>query len=489
MESVKSLIKEVKAGNRRALARAITLVESTRTDHRDQALLLMDELLEKNSHSIRIGLTGTPGVGKSTFIESFGMMLIKQGFKVAVLAVDPTSKLSGGSILGDKTRMELLSREPAAFIRPSPSQEYQGGVAPKTREAIALCEAANFDLIIVETVGVGQSEVMVSEMTDIFLLLMAPGGGDELQGVKRGIMEIADLILVNKADGELKSTALRTCADYAGALRLLRKRQIDPDDFPKALTLSSLEATGLDKVWREINLLKDYRAKTGIWIDQRRNQSLDWFESELKKRMIQKFEKDSKFLELKSIFQKEVWDEKRKDVLTSCDSIYNSLKEVSNPNVPDSFVKKEDLKEIFESIKDFYDEKHGGFGEAPKFPSPQNMIFLSKFYKLFDQKDAMRMVEQTLTSMRLGGIFDHIGFGFHRYSTDIKWQVPHFEKMLYDQAMILESFAEAYSLSSKDLFRETAEEIYTYVNEVLRSKEGAFFSAEDANSYILFGVL
>ena len=310
MESIKSLIKEVKAGNRRALARAITLVESTRTDHRDQALLLMDELLEKNSHSIRIGLTGTPGVGKSTFIESFGMMLIKQGFKVAVLAVDPTSKLSGGSILGDKTRMELLAREPAAFIRPSPSQEYQGGVAPKTREAITLCEAANFDLIIVETVGVGQSEVMVSEMTDIFLLLMAPGGGDELQGVKRGIMEIADLILVNKADGELKSTALRTCADYAGALRLLRKRQIDPDDFPKALTLSSLEATGLDKVWREINLLKDYRAKTGIWIDQRRNQSLDWFESELKKRMIQKFEKDSKFLELKSVFKKEVWDEK-----------------------------------------------------------------------------------------------------------------------------------------------------------------------------------
>jgi LAO/AO transport system kinase len=310
MKSVKALIKEVKAGNRRALARAITLVESTRADHRDQALLLMDELLEKNSHSIRIGLTGTPGVGKSTFIESFGMMLIKEGFKVAVLAVDPTSKLSGGSILGDKTRMELLSREPGAFIRPSPSQEYQGGVAPKTREAIALCEAANFDLIIVETVGVGQSEVMVSEMTDIFLLLMAPGGGDELQGVKRGIMEIADLVLVNKADGELKSTALRTCADYAGALRLLRKRHIDPDDFPKALTLSSLEATGLEIVWREINLLKDYRTKTGVWIDQRRNQSLDWFESELKRRMIQKFEKDSKFLKLKNVFKKEVWDEK-----------------------------------------------------------------------------------------------------------------------------------------------------------------------------------
>ena len=151
---------------------------------------------------------------------------------------------------------------------------------------------------------------MVSEMTDIFLLLMAPGGGDELQGVKRGIMEIADLVLVNKADGELKSTALRTCADYAGALRLLRKRHIDPDDFPKALTLSSLEATGLEIVWREINLLKDYRTKTGVWIDQRRNQSLDWFESELKRRMIQKFEKDSKFLKLKNVFKKEVWDEK-----------------------------------------------------------------------------------------------------------------------------------------------------------------------------------
>ena len=179
---------------------------------------------------------------------------------------------------------------------------------------------------------------------------------------------------------------------------------------------------------------------------------------------------------------REVWDEKREDVLKSCDSIYTSLKEVSNPNVPDSYVQKEDLKEIFESIKDFYDEKYGGFGEAPKFPSPQNMIFLSKFFKSFNEKDAMRMVEQTLTSMRLGGIFDHVGFGFHRYSTDIKWLVPHFEKMLYDQGMILESLAEAYSLSFKDLFRETSEEIYLYVNEVLKSKDGGFFSAEDADS-------
>jgi len=179
---------------------------------------------------------------------------------------------------------------------------------------------------------------------------------------------------------------------------------------------------------------------------------------------------------------KEVWVDKRDDVLTSCESIYSSLKEVSNPNVPDSFIEKKDLKEIFESIKDFYDEKYGGFGEAPKFPSPQNMIFLSKFYSLFNNNDAKRMVEQTLENMRLGGIFDHIGFGFHRYSTDVKWVVPHFEKMLYDQAMIMESLAEAYRLSKKDVFEETTNEIFLYTEEILKSPEGGFFSAEDADS-------
>ena len=179
---------------------------------------------------------------------------------------------------------------------------------------------------------------------------------------------------------------------------------------------------------------------------------------------------------------KQVWDEKRDDVQASCDSIYNSLKEVSNPSVPDSFIEKSDLKEIFESIKDFYDEKFGGFGEAPKFPSPQNMIFLSKYCSLFNDNNAKRMVEQTLESMRLGGIFDHIGFGFHRYSTDVKWIVPHFEKMLYDQAMIMESLAEAYSLSQNNIFKETTNEIYLYIDEILKSKSGAFYSAEDADS-------
>ncbi|MGB2893723.1 MAG: methylmalonyl Co-A mutase-associated GTPase MeaB, partial [Albidovulum sp.] len=204
----------VAAGDRRALARAITLVESARADHRTQATALL-EALGTARQALRIGLSGTPGVGKSSFIEAFGKMLTGQGHRVAVLAVDPSSARSGGSILGDKTRMERLSRDPLAFIRPSPSQAQMGGVARHTREAVALCEAAGFDVVLVETVGVGQSETMVAELTDLFVLLIAPAGGDELQGVKRGIMEMADLILVNKADGDLKAAATRTRADYA----------------------------------------------------------------------------------------------------------------------------------------------------------------------------------------------------------------------------------------------------------------------------------
>ncbi len=230
---IKQLADGVVSGNRRALARAITLVESARADHRAQAILLMEEVGKSGRQALRLGLSGTPGVGKSTFIESFGMMMIREGKKVAVLAVDPSSARSGGSILGDKTRMEELSREPNAFIRPSPSQTELGGVARRTREAVTLCEAAGYDLILIETVGVGQSETVVSEMSDLFLLLLAPGGGDELQGVKRGIMEMADLILVNKADGDLKPAANRTCADYAGALRLLRKRAARPGRVPQ----------------------------------------------------------------------------------------------------------------------------------------------------------------------------------------------------------------------------------------------------------------
>ena len=275
------LAERIRAGDRRALARAITLVESARADHRAQAVALL-AALGQGRQALRIGLSGTPGVGKSTFIEAFGLMLTGQGLKVAVLAVDPSSARSGGSILGDKTRMERLSRDPLAFIRPSPSQAQMGGVARRTREATALCEAAGFDVVLVETVGVGQSEVMVAGMTDLFILLMAPAGGDELQGVKRGIMEMADLILVNKADGDLKAAALRTCADYAGALRLLRRRPQDPAGFPRAMTVSAVEGAGMAEAWAEMRALADWRRDNGWFAAARAAQARTWFEEEVR---------------------------------------------------------------------------------------------------------------------------------------------------------------------------------------------------------------
>ncbi|MBN7784657.1 methylmalonyl Co-A mutase-associated GTPase MeaB [Ponticoccus gilvus] len=274
------------AGERRALARAITLVESGRADHRADALRLLESLKGHGREALRVGLSGTPGVGKSTFIEAFGLKLTAQGLKVAVLAVDPSSARSGGSILGDKTRMERLSRDKGAFIRPSPSQSQLGGVARRTREAIDLCEAAGFDVVLIETVGVGQSETMVAEMSDLFLLLLAPAGGDELQGVKRGIMEMADILLVNKADGELKRQAIRTCADYAGALRLLRKRPQDPEGFPKALPVSALEEEGLQKAWDEMTALADWRRAEGHFAARRAAQARFWFEAEVRDRLL-----------------------------------------------------------------------------------------------------------------------------------------------------------------------------------------------------------
>lgn len=288
---ISGLAERVKGGERRALARAITLIESGRADHRAQATELMEALRQSGRQALRIGLSGTPGVGKSTFIESFGLMLTAKGLKVAVLAVDPSSARSGGSILGDKTRMEHLSRDPNAFIRPSPSQTHLGGVARRTREAVALCEAAGFDVVLIETVGVGQSETVVAEMADLFVLLLAPAGGDELQGVKRGIMEIADLILVNKADGDLKPTAMRTCADYAGALRLLRKRSQDPEGFPKALTVSALEDDGLDKAWEEMQALIDWRREHGHFDARRSAQARYWFAEEVRQALLARLDR------------------------------------------------------------------------------------------------------------------------------------------------------------------------------------------------------
>ena len=290
---IEQLSDKIIAGERRAIARAITLVESSRPDHRTQAAALIETLARKSDkQAVRIGLSGTPGVGKSTFIESFGMMLTGQGLKVAVLAVDPSSARSGGSILGDKTRMERLSRDPNAFIRPSPSQSHLGGVARRTREAVAICEAAGFDVVLIETVGVGQSETVVAEMSDLFILLLAPAGGDELQGVKRGIMEMADIILVNKADGDLKPAAMRTCADYAGALRLLRKRPQDPDGFPKAMTVSALEEDGLAKAWEEMTTLTDWRHEAGHFAGRRAAQSEYWFAEEVRQGLLARLERE-----------------------------------------------------------------------------------------------------------------------------------------------------------------------------------------------------
>jgi LAO/AO transport system kinase len=289
---IAALVSGVQSGDRRSLAQAITLVESGRQDHRDAALDLLDRL-GTNKQALRIGLSGTPGVGKSTFIESFGLMLTAMGKRVAVLAVDPSSARSGGSILGDKTRMDLLARDPNAFIRPSPSQTQLGGVGRRSREAVALCEAAGFDVILIETVGVGQSETVVAHMSDLFVLLLAPAGGDELQGVKRGIMEMADLILVNKADGDLKAQATRTCADYAGALRLLRKRAQDPDDFPKAMMMSALEAEGIEAAWDAMTALAQWRHSTDIWQQTRAAQAVYWFKEDMRSGLLQLLQDDA----------------------------------------------------------------------------------------------------------------------------------------------------------------------------------------------------
>ena len=260
-------------GDRRALAKAITLVESQRPQDVETAQRLLKTVLPHTGNSIRIGITGVPGVGKSTFIEAFGQHVIEQGHRLAVLAVDPSSPVAGGSILGDKTRMEALSREEAAFIRPSPAGRALGGVAFKTRESLLLCEAAGFDIILVETVGVGQSEHQVAGMVDFFLLLMLPGGGDELQGIKKGILELADAIVVNKADGSSESLARTTQQHYRSAMFLLRH-----DDFwePKVMTCSALQRQGIEDIWKMISDYADASRANGAFDEVRAEQNLSW---------------------------------------------------------------------------------------------------------------------------------------------------------------------------------------------------------------------
>lgn len=248
------LADRIRKGERTALARGITLVESSRADHQAQAQALLAELLPDTGKAIRVGLSGAPGVGKSTFTEAFGTFLTARGHKVAVLAIDPSSARSGGSILGDKTRMEQLARDPNAFIRPSPAGRTLGGVARRTREAMLLVEAAGFDVVLIETVGVGQSETSVADMVDMFVLLLSPGGGDELQGIKRGIMELADLIVVNKADGDLIPAAKRAAMEYRGALHLMRPK--NPYWTPDVKLVSALKGEGLEEVWAAVEAHK-----------------------------------------------------------------------------------------------------------------------------------------------------------------------------------------------------------------------------------------
>lgn len=265
-------------GDRRALAKAITLVESTNPVHREQAAQLLDFIMPNTGNSIRLGISGVPGVGKSTFIEVFGGHVIDQGHKVAVLAVDPTSAVSGGSILGDKTRMEALSRNDNAFIRPSPAGQTLGGVTRRTRETLLLCEAAGFDVIFVETVGVGQSETAVAEMTDMFLLMLLPGGGDELQGIKRGIMELADLILVNKSDGDQQAVANRTVSDYQMALHFLHPRSRNWQARVQAI--SALKNHGVNEVWQTVEEYRETLGNTGEIESRRSAQARAWLWSE-----------------------------------------------------------------------------------------------------------------------------------------------------------------------------------------------------------------
>ena len=274
LSDVERLARDIRAGERTVLSRAITLIESKRADHRSTAAALTQALLKDTGKAVRVGITGAPGVGKSTMIDALGTMLTRQGRKVAVLAVDPSSRRTGGSILADKTRMALLANDANAFIRPSPSSGTLGGVAAKTRETMLLCEAAGYDVVLVETVGVGQSEVAVADMTDFFLVLALPGAGDELQALKKGVVELADMIAVNKADGDNLARAKLAASQYGAALHIMSPRS--PNWSPPVITCSALKGDGIEALWAHV---LDHRQKltaSGELTKLRGEQQVKW---------------------------------------------------------------------------------------------------------------------------------------------------------------------------------------------------------------------
>ncbi len=289
----KEVAQSILKGNRRSLAKAITLVESKRKEDRLEADLILKELLPHSGNSLRIGISGIPGVGKSSFIEVLGLELIKAGHKVAVLAVDPSSPISGGSILGDKTRMEELSQKDEAFIRPSPTTGSMGGVANKTRESIYLCEAAGYDIVLVETVGVGQSEYEVSSMVDLFTVLMVPNAGDELQGIKKGIIELADLLIINKADGDTLVLAENAKTQYQNALNIIKKERFWS---PKVLTCSSIEKSGFEEIIKQFKSFREKANKEKHLTKHRLQQTKAWLKSLFQKDLIYLIEENESLL-------------------------------------------------------------------------------------------------------------------------------------------------------------------------------------------------
>jgi LAO/AO transport system kinase len=293
------------SGNRRALAKAITLVESKKQEDRVAASHILKSALPKSGKSLRIGISGIPGVGKSSFIEVFGLELIKKGHKVAVLAVDPSSPVSGGSILGDKTRMEQLSQHENSFIRPSPTSGSLGGVSAQTREAIFLCEANGFDIILIETVGVGQSEFEVSSMVDLFMVLMVPGAGDELQGIKKGIIELSDLLIFNKADGDLITLAENSKNQYAGAMGIIKKNTFWS---PVVLTCSSLKETGFNEIIKQVFKYQIEAKKQGSFESKRKNQKKSWLKSLFNREIHRHVQSQEKLNELYQSLEEQVFN-------------------------------------------------------------------------------------------------------------------------------------------------------------------------------------